>query len=199
MCNTFMPAGVDYTLQAGDTWFYNPTVPLRNLTEMIYTYHNSVGRNTVMELAFSIEPTGRLDPKHAALYASMGSWIRECYGNPVAAASSFGVPGPPWTLELELGMAPVDRIVIREDQTRGQRILAYGVSIQFPNGTTSFFSNGTSVGNKRIDLYGAAGSVTGKLQLQVFSTALGLPPLIKSFAAFRPCATAADDLTMTLI
>lgn len=194
-CNLFYPAAVDYTLQANDVWFWMPPPQeLRNLSELINVYHNSVGRNTVMELAFSIDRTGRVDPTHAALYAAFGGWIKNCYGSPVAEAGSFGPAGPsgPWTLSLDVGSVPVDRVVIREDQSLGQRILAYGISVIFPNGTTFVFSNGTSVGNKRIDLLGGAAApvtVTGTLLFQVFKTALNLPPLLKSFAAFRPCPT----------
>lgn len=44
----FYPSGTDYTLQSGDTWFYEPPLgdkehpthtPLRTLDELIYTYH----------------------------------------------------------------------------------------------------------------------------------------------------------------
>ena len=50
MCNTWYPAGLDYTLQSGDTWFFVEGTPLRPLSELITTYHNCVGMNTVMEL-----------------------------------------------------------------------------------------------------------------------------------------------------
>ena len=50
MCDTWYPAGLDYTLQSGDTWFFVEGTPLRPLSELITTYHNCVGMNTVMEL-----------------------------------------------------------------------------------------------------------------------------------------------------
>ena len=58
-CDTFMPAGVDYTLQAGDVWFWMPSQRLRPLSELILQYHLSVGRNTVLELDFAIDRSGR--------------------------------------------------------------------------------------------------------------------------------------------
>ena len=45
---------------AGDTWFYVEGTPLRPLSELITTYHNSVGMNTVMELDFAIDRTGQV-------------------------------------------------------------------------------------------------------------------------------------------
>ena len=42
--------GLDYTLQSGDTWFFVEGTALRPLSELITTYHNCVGMNTVMEL-----------------------------------------------------------------------------------------------------------------------------------------------------
>ena len=64
-CNSYYPAALDYTLQTGDQWFYNPVNPTpRPLTELIEVYHNSVGRNTVLELDFAIDRRGKLDPTH---------------------------------------------------------------------------------------------------------------------------------------
>ena len=148
-CNTFYPAGVDYTLQAGDTWFWVPDHPLRPLSEMIQVYHNSVGRNTVMELDFAIDRTGQLEPSHAALYAEFGDWIKKCYGKPVVGGSVLAKSAAIWSVEIDTGTTAVDRIVIQENQTLGQRILRYRV-IEVASGVV--LTQGESVGNKRIDL-----------------------------------------------
>lgn len=195
-CNYWYPAALDYTLQADDDWFWEPAQPLRPPAELIAVYHQSVGRNTKLEMDFAIDRTGRVDPAHAALYATLGGWIRSCYGSPVAEKSSkppteelwisSGSPNV-WSLELDLGAAVVDRVVIREDQAYGQRILAYKVYAIASDGTKSSFSNGTAVGNKRIDLHNAGG-VSGSVVLEVMSTAMDLPVVLKSFAAFTPCS-----------
>ena len=69
----------------------------RPLSEMILIYHNSVGMNTVLELDFAIDRSGRLDPSHSARYKQLGDWIRTCYGKSIAAgavtASSKPVDG----------------------------------------------------------------------------------------------------------
>ena len=141
---------------------------------MIQVYHNSVGRNTVMELDFAVDRSGQVDHKHATLYLfhcssscnqppdrvrknhlkgpsfaicfellyvrdlllisagrarykAMGDWIRSCYGTPVASGSTLTKQQQPggalWSVEIDTGDTAVDRIVIRENQTAGQRIL----------------------------------------------------------------------------
>ena len=83
--------------------------------------------------------------------------------------------------------ASVDRVVLREDQSFGQRVLAYAVRAVGTDGRAAPFSNGTAVGNKRIDL--GATVAGGTLELELVTTALGLPPIVE-FAAFKPCASA---------
>lgn len=195
-CDAWYPAGLDYTLQAGDVWFWMPPPQqLRPLSELIAVYHASVGRNTVLELDFAIDQTGRVDPTHAELYGQFGGWISSCYGTPIASAR-LAPPADPWapaarpggwTLRLDLGGASVDRVVLREDQSFGQRVLAYAVRAVGADGRAAPFSNGTAVGNKRIDL--GATVAGGTLELEVVTTALGLPPIVE-FAAFKPCASA---------
>jgi hexosaminidase len=204
LCNAFYPAAVDFTVQAGDRWFWMPPPQqLRPLSEMITAYHNTVGRNTVMELAFSIDRTGRVAPAHAALYDRLGTWIKNCYDKPVASTSldqpAHSIWKPvtrekSWTLDLDASNTAVDRIMIQEDQTYGQRILAYEVTVTLENGSDILFSRGESVGNKRIDLRdanqtGAKHPVKGIFHLNIMVTAAALPPVVKRFAAFAPCST----------
>lgn len=203
-CDSYYPAGLDYTLQAGDVWFFEPNAPLRPLSEMITVYHNSVGRNTVLELDFAIDRTGKVDPRHKTLYAQFGDWIHKCYGTPaglvgflvdsaaddptnstsVTTYSGFvqGGKTPPFEISIDVGKVAVDRFMIREDLSVGERVLAYSV---VQNGKT--LTSGKAVGNKRIDLLPSGLTVTGKISLQVHSTAADLPPKITVFAAFRPC------------
>ena len=44
--STFSSRESDTTLQSEDSWFYNG-VPLRNLTDLIASYEQSVGRNSL--------------------------------------------------------------------------------------------------------------------------------------------------------
>ena len=119
-----------------------------------------------------------MDPAHAALYARFGSWIRSCYGAPVATGALDGSGAT--TLEI-VASTPVDRVVLQEDQTEGQRVLQYQVTLL--GDRQALFSQGRAVGNKKIDL---GNRVTGRLRLDVQRTALGLPPKLR-FSAFAPC------------
>jgi hypothetical protein len=48
----------------------------------------------------------------------------------------------------------IDRLVLREDQQYGQLIRAYQIDIQIKTGDPwLFLLNGTSIGNKKIDLF----------------------------------------------
>jgi alpha-L-fucosidase len=95
----YYPSGTDFTLQSRDTWFWEPakgdggTQTLRTLDELIYTYHNTVGHNTVLELDFAIDREGLVEASHARLYQRLGDWIRSCYGTPLAQASSAALNG----------------------------------------------------------------------------------------------------------
>jgi alpha-L-fucosidase len=62
----WLPKCCDTTLQVGDTWFYEPNLAVRQLSELIQVYHQTVGRNGVLEMDFAIDRTGRVAPSHEA-------------------------------------------------------------------------------------------------------------------------------------
>ena len=140
----------------------------------------------MLELDFAIDRQGLVDPAHAVRYKEFGDWIRACYGAPVA--STHPTPGATLVeLSLPLGTAEVDRVMIQEDITQGQRIRAFVVEY-LVGGQWVPFSRGESVGNKRIDVVGTpiAGARTFRLNVTQHIGAEG--PLITNFAAFRPCS-----------
>eukprot|EP01045_Picozoa_sp_COSAG04_P005065 COSAG04_NODE_229_length_19247_cov_7.166910_16_plen_261_part_00 len=133
----FYPSGTDYTLQSGDTWFFEPAAQrketeantLRTLDELIYTYHNTVGRNTVLELDFAIDRNGLLQEDHARLYKRFGDWRRACYDESLAEAATVasaaqGESGATTVAQASLGAGGqvFDRVVLTEDQTKGQKV-----------------------------------------------------------------------------
>lgn len=73
-------------------------------------------------------------------------------------------------------------------QSQGQRIRSYTVEFQ-PLGSSAWlpFSNGTSVGNKRIDILNSPVKAT---QLRLTVTAAIAEPIVSDFAAFLPCPSA---------
>ena len=167
----YYPSGTDYTLQAGDVWFWEPPsgdaahpypTPLRPMDELIFTYHSTVGHNTNLELDFAIDRDGLVAPSHAAMYARLGNWIRGCYapGN-ILASGTTGTrsdgeganPKATASVTVELPPARVfDRVVLQEDQSDGQRVRSWVVDWQSGNGPWTVFAQGASIGNKRISL-----------------------------------------------
>lgn len=156
----YAPSSTDYTLQAGDVWFWEENAPLRPITELISTYHATVGANTVLELDFAISRTGQLAQSHVDLYKSFGQWIRNCYGIPLAQAQlvkgeySITLPlssnGPEGQL--------MDRIVLEESlevDGYGQCITNYTLEVMLA-GSSSWDTFGKSgaflIGRKRIEL-----------------------------------------------
>ena len=135
-------------------------------------YHRTVGRNGVLELDVAVDKAGRIREDHAQRYQEMGEYIRLCYGQP-----SFQVENVQgYLLEWELEPTLTDRIWLREDQGRGgQRIRQYKVYVRttmHPNQWT-LFSQGHSVGNKRIDIGSSMWMITAlKVHVEVASHSL---------------------------
>lgn len=67
----FCPAVCDTTLQTQDRWFYGINQPLRSIEELIAVYHESVGRNCLLELDVSPDRSGLIFAEHAARYSTL--------------------------------------------------------------------------------------------------------------------------------
>ncbi|KAF3766425.1 family 29 glycoside hydrolase [Cryphonectria parasitica EP155] len=165
----FAPAECDTTLQADDRWFWGEDQPLRPLDEMIDVYHQTVGRNCLLELDLAPDRSGLIPARHAALYKALGDFIRSCYGSPIDSthfSNTTTATGVSFTFDYPTS---IDRIVMMEDQTVGQVIRSYEVwakivDAEEMNGTLNvpwtLVSNGSSIGHKRIDLFDKAITVT---------------------------------------
>ncbi|KAA0172032.1 hypothetical protein FNF28_00349 [Cafeteria roenbergensis] len=177
------PAVADTTLQTGDHWFYLAGQSIRSMSQLVDVYHASVGANSVLELDFAIDKTGNVHPTHAKAYKALGDWSRACYGTPLAGTSGSGsnfnvsIPGG--------AAAVVDRFIVQEDQTYGQRVRAFSIQALGEDGSWTEMASGTSVGQKRIAL--AANPVKASVfRLEVSQSTA--EPMLLAFAAFAPCA-----------
>ena len=90
----------------------------------------------------------------------------------------------------------VDRIVVREDITRGQLVRGFTVTATLPGGATQVFATGPSIGNKYIAVLPDAGGVTvTQLTLNITSI-VQLPPegapYIMDFSAYSCGALARE-------
>ena len=143
-------------------WFWEPgpqdggTQTLRTMDELIFTYHSTVGHNTVMELDFAIDRHGEVEPSHAALYKRLGDFIATCYGDRNVLARGDAVVVDPAAVDVATGGRTVlvagaavasarvelredavfDRVVLREDQTAGQRVRGWAVEWSGDHGAT---------------------------------------------------------------
>ena len=162
---------------------------------MMNIYHRTVGRNGVLELDVAVDETGRIPYNHAQRYQEMGDYIRHCYGTPLQQWTD-NIDG--YIVNLDLTQ-PVwtDRIMLREDQWRGgQRVLEYKIYVRVHNREASdndqdtwiLFSQGKSIGNKRIDFFNATIPEAVQIHaLQFHALAARNTPLLREISVFAPC------------
>ncbi|OAQ58196.1 glycoside hydrolase family 29 protein [Pochonia chlamydosporia 170] len=158
----FCPAVCDTTLQAGRRWFFGKGQSLRSFRDMVDVYHNSVGRNCVLELDVTPDQRGLIPDDHAALYKRLGDFINSCYGNPIDTGAKHTVHNNgTYSISFE-SPTSIDRIVLMEDQRDGQVIRSYQVQAKVVSAGDSgdlstvpwsLVSNGTSIGHKKIDIF----------------------------------------------
>ena len=224
----WVPKTCDTTLQNGDHWFYTPpATSIRNLGQLVDVYHNTVGRNGVLELDFAINRDGLVAPEHEAMYRAFGAWIRTCYGDGNRVASFGGggrstgsgsspggvlVPtsGPDdegfWTYALPDSAFPasgghpvIDRVVLREEIAKGERVRQFKVQTCVAagggdGGSCAFVdtAGGYSVGNRRIALFtGIQGGSALRMRLMVRTAAQDTPPALTAFDVYGKCSTTA--------
>jgi len=175
----FIPKTCDTTLQTFDHWFWQPpSTSIRNLSQLIQIYHDTVGNNGVLELDFAIDRDGLVAPEHEIMYRALGSWIKECYGTPskLTTTTSKQIDAETWEYTLAPVITPtlIDRIILREDIAFGQRVRSWsivqtkGAAGEVTNVTR--LSEGTSIGNRRVVLLSNVTSVV-ELTLTVVAVA----------------------------
>ena len=182
----FAPAECDTTLQQSDRWFYGAGVALRSLSDLVERYHISVGRNCLLQLDLSPDTHGLIAPDHAARYAQLGGVIRACYVEQrVQPSQPMQCSAQGLCLLTFDKPVTVDRVVLMEDQTRGQVIRGYTVdglpayagSAAPPVPSWLSLSNGTSIGHKKIDVFSSPVTVT---QLRFNVTRAADTPYLRS-------------------
>jgi len=152
---------------------------------MIQVYHQTVGRNCLLMLDLAPDRTGLIPVDHAVRYKQLGDFIRSCYGSSIPPSQRLTFDDS--TLHIQsFNSTPVtvDRSVIQEDQTNGQVIRSYTVDVQLANSTdpTQWITvaQGTSVGNKKIDLWKAGPLLITAARLNITQSVD--TPVIKAFS-----------------
>ena len=128
--------------------------------------------------------TGLIPPAYARRYKELGDFIRSCYGSPVAPSEHFQSDDSLVYIQL-FDSAPVtiDRSVIQEEQSQGQVIRGYSVDVQLSKVANESewitVAQGTSVGNKKIDLWKSGPQLVYAVRLNI--TNFVDSPVIKAF------------------
>ena len=184
--DSWTPAETDFTLQNFDSWFYSSTAGVHSPSELRRMYEQSSGANTGLIIDIAPFPNGTVPGEQAAAAAAMGAFVRGCYGAPIASASGS------YKIALPLGGATaLDRVQLREDQSKGQLVRNFTVTATLADGSTApLCAGGTSIGNKFICVLPAPISATS---LAFEATGVeGGDPTIAQFAAFSCGKLAAE-------
>lgn len=145
---------------------------------MIDVYHETVGRNCVLELGITPMGNGLLPDSQVARSKELGDFIKSCYGNPIEPVTSTTDESGVYHMVFD-PPAAIDRIVLMEDQTQGQVIRSYQVEAKVfdaQNDSSDVpwtpLSRGSSIGHKKIDLFGRVRRVS---EVKVNSTHVDTP------------------------
>jgi alpha-L-fucosidase len=175
------PAEIDSTMQQNDQWFFIPGYPVHPLSDLVASYHASIGHNGNWILDIAPPPNSTVAPTHMAQYSNLGSWIRTCYGKPLAAGS-MAAGGTVVTVTLPTATM-VNRVRLQEDQSKGQLIRTYTVEGQNGAGGAWFpLSSGTAVGATKIDVFATVTLTAFRVTTNTAPTGLG----VAAFACLDP-------------
>lgn len=127
--------------------------------------------------------TGLIPPAYALRYKELGDFIRACYGTAVIPVSRNSSTDGRVHVQTFDAPVTVDRSVLEEDQTLGQVIRAYTIDVQLADSARSdrwtSVASGTSVGNKKIDLWKSGLQSVTAVRLNI--TATVDTPVLKAF------------------
>ncbi len=146
----WLPSECDARMR--NTWFWRTDneKTIKSVKQLMEIYEQSVGRGGVLLLNNSPDRTGLIPEPDAMRAAEFGAEVARIYGpgsaivdGPGVGKGSIGMTiGPP-------NPAVIDRIVLMEDITRGERIRAYQLGVRV--GDKWFrIEDGTFIGHKRI-------------------------------------------------
>uniref|UniRef100_A0A0G4I4K0 alpha-L-fucosidase n=1 Tax=Chromera velia CCMP2878 TaxID=1169474 RepID=A0A0G4I4K0_9ALVE len=191
------PAESDFTLQKGDLWFFSPGAPVHSPRELRQMYERTAGHNAGIIVDFAPDPSGQIPLEQLKAAESLGTYLKECYGQPAASSIPFSRVTAV-TIFLD-EPTKIDRLMLREDQTEGQLIRKFRLSAVVEKGeagqSVELFE-GSAIGNKFIfviDPPVKASSVTIS-EIEVDPLAPPGAPHIDTFAVFSGCNEVADRL-----
>lgn len=166
----FLPAECDCMLR--DTWFdcADNEGSIKTAEELMGMYEMSVGRGANFLLNMGPNCHGLLNEKDRLRVLEFGALLKKRYGSPLKAyGDAVQESENKWTLSLRPGEAKplVNRAVIREDVSAGERVRAFRVYAQVPgySGESFCVYQGETIGHKAICLFPAIR--TGRLTVEI--------------------------------
>lgn len=190
--DSYAPVEVDVPLMnnGGHKWFWGVgcdslIMPLPKLMDL---YDKSVGRGSVLLMDVTPDTTGLIPAAQVRALQAFGKEIAKRYGHSIASTK-----GNAKVLLLRLPKKmKVNQAVLREDLSAGQRVLSYRIEAKDSHGKWIKVTNGTSVGNRKIDSFDA---VTTQL-LRLTVTNSKEMPRIREFSVFynAPYSTAGNNM-----
>ena len=171
------PAMCDVPLR-NHSWFWHPHQEslLYSTEELVEMYDQSVGRNAILTIGAVVDPEGLVPEPDAQRCADFGAKITASFAHKLAETSGTGN-----TIELKLSTAStIDRIVIMEDISQGERIRSYRLEAKTDSGWKTL-CDGISVGHKRIQKFPPV-SVE---MIRLVCTKSSAEPLIRSLAVYE--------------
>ncbi|WP_236972799.1 alpha-L-fucosidase [Membranihabitans marinus] len=146
------PGEADFALrqhafQGGWFWHEGEEDKIRSLDNLMARYVESVGRNTNLLLGVVIDDRGLIPAADSIRIVEFGKEVERKFSNSLAYGSA---KGPSLSLEFSQ-VQPVNYVVIEEDISKGERIREYSL-YGMKDGNWELVSEGSSVGNKRIEV-----------------------------------------------
>lgn len=123
--------------------------------------------------------SGLIPPEYAARYKELGDFIRSCYGTSVTPVYQNVSSDGRIYFQMFDSPVSVDRSVLREDQSNGQVIRSYTIDVQ-QNNSWKRVAQGTSIGNKKIDLWFEKIHLINAIRLNITETID--KPILKGFS-----------------
>ena len=179
--DAYAPVEIDVPLlkNKGHKWFWGPNTDhlILSTDQLMNLYYRSVGRGALLLLNSTPDTTGLIPQSHVKAYAEFGKEIHQRFNHPVKKTKGEGSP-----LVLNLPQPlEINHVLLQEDLTYGQRILAFTVEGIDEKGQTINLYEGSSVGHKRICCFSP---VTVKKILVSFTNTKAKPK-ITNFAVYH--------------
>jgi alpha-L-fucosidase len=147
----WLPNECDARIRATWFWHSDNQKTLKSVKQLVEMYEKSVGRGANLLLNNTPDRSGLIPESDVLRAREFGDSIREIYGPGTSIADVSG-KGREFTVQPS-APAVIDRVVMMEDISQGERIRAYRLEGLGMDGSWTLLSEGHAVGHKRIERF----------------------------------------------